>query len=237
MALPVMKAPQYTTSIPSINKEVKFRPFLVKEEKALLIAQQSEDPNVMINTLKEIIKGCVIDNIDIDSLATFDYEYLFTQIRSKSVGETTQLVFKCDTCEDEKAKSIVTVDLNKCEVNIPENHTNNILLFDDVGIIMKYPTLETLDKIYSMRSGNIESVFDVVTDCIDQIYSSEEIYHSKEQSKEDIKQFLENLTQQQFSKIEAFFDTMPVLKQEIEYDCPLCNKHHKKLVQGIESFF
>ena len=237
MALPVMKAPQYTVTIPSLYKEVKFRPFLVKEEKALLIAQQSEDTNVMINTLKEIIKGCVIDEIDIDSLATFDYEYLFTQIRSKSVGETTDLIFKCDTCEDEKARSIITIHLDKCVVNIPETHNKKIPLFDDVGIIMKYPRLETLEKIYSMNNGNIDSVFDVVIDCIDQIYTTEEVYHSKEQSRDELKQFLENLTQENFSKIEEFFDTMPALKQEVEYDCPVCKKHHTKTIQGIESFF
>ena len=132
MALPKMNAPLYNVTIPSLKKEVKFRPFLVKEEKALLLAQQSEDSKVMINTLKSIIENCIVDDIDSDKLAIFDYEYLFTQIRAKSVGEIVELIFLCDDCDDEKAKTQLNIDITKFQVEFPGGHTNKIELFDDL---------------------------------------------------------------------------------------------------------
>ena len=237
MALPMMKAPLYNVTIPSTKKEVQFRPFLVKEEKALLLAQQSEDPKVMINTLKSMIQSCIVGDIKIDDLATFDYEYLFTQIRAKSVGEIVELIFLCDTCTDEKARANVKLDITKFEVQFQEGHTNKIELFDDVGIIMKNPSIDTLDKLEKVQDGDIESIFDVVADCIDSIYNTTEVFHIKDQTKQEVLDFLENLTQEQFKKIEQFFLNIPKLKQTIEYDCPVCNKHHVKSMEGLASFF
>ncbi|NDB57500.1 baseplate protein [bacterium] len=237
MALPMNKAPLYNVTIPSTKKEIKFRPFLVKEEKALLLAQQSEDPKVMINTLKSIIENCVVDKIDINSLAIFDYEYLFTQIRAKSVGEIVELIFLCDTCDDDKAKTQVNLDISKFEVDFPEGHDNKIPLFDDVGIIMKNPTLETLDKLEKIKDGDVNSIFDAVADCMESVYNTEEVFNTKDQTKQEVLDFLENLTQEQFKKIENFFLTMPKLHQTVEYDCPVCNKHHVKSMEGLASFF
>lgn len=237
MALPKMNAPLYNVTIPSTKKEIKFRPFLVKEEKSLLLAQQSEDPKVMINTLKSIIENCVVDDVDVNKLATFDYEYLFTQIRAKSVGEIVELLFLCDTCDDDKAKTQVNLDISKFAVEFPEGHNNNILLFDDVGIIMKNPTLDTLDKLEKIKEGDIDSIFDVVADCMESVYNTEEVFNTKDQTKQEVLDFLENLTQEQFKKIENFFLTMPKLKQIVEYDCPVCSKHHTKTMEGLASFF
>ena len=237
MALPKMNAPLYNVTIPSTKKEVKFRPFLVKEEKALLLAQQSEDSKVMINTLKSIIESCIVDDIDPDKLAIFDYEYLFTQIRAKSVGEIVELLFLCDTCDDEKAKTQVNLDITKFQVDFPEGHDNKIELFDDVGIVMKNPSIDTLDKLDKINDGDVNSIFDVVAECIDSIYTTEEVFNIKEQTKEEVIDFLENLTQEQFKKIEQFFLTMPKLRQTVEYDCPVCAKHHVKSMEGLASFF
>ena len=237
MALPKMNAPLYNVTIPSTKKEVKFRPFLVKEEKSLLLAQQSEDPKVMINTLKSIIENCIVDNVDVDKLATFDYEYLFTQIRAKSVGEIVELLFLCDTCDDDKAKAQVNLDISKFQVEFPEGHDNKISLFDDVGIIMKNPTLDTLDKLEKIKEGDVDSIFDVVADCMESVYTTEEVFNTKDQTKQEVIDFLENLTQEQFKKIESFFLTMPKLQQIVEYDCPVCNKHHVKMMEGLASFF
>jgi len=237
MALPKMNAPLYNVTIPSSKKEVKFRPFLVKEEKALLLAQQSEDPKVMVNTLKSIIVSCILDQIDPDKLALYDYEYLFTQIRAKSVGEIVELLFLCDTCTDEKAKAQVNLDISKFEVKFPEGHTDKIELFDDVGVIMKNPSIDTLDKLGKVKEGDINSIFDVIAECIDSIYTTEEVFHIAEQSKQDTIDFLENLTQEQFKKIEQFFLTMPKMSQTVEYNCPVCAKHHVKVMEGLESFF
>jgi hypothetical protein len=237
MALPKMNAPLYNTAIPSSKKEIKFRPFLVKEEKSLLLAQQSEDPKVMINTLKSIIENCIVDDVDVDKLAIFDYEYLFTQIRAKSVGEIVELMFLCDTCTDEKAKSPVNLDISKFVVEFPEGHSNKIELFDDVGIMMKNPNIDTLDKLEQVNDGDINAIFDVVADCMESVYTTEEVFNTKDQTKQEVLDFLENLTQEQFKKIENFFLTMPKLRQKVEYDCPVCNKHHVKTMEGLESFF
>jgi hypothetical protein len=237
MALPMMKAPLYNTIIPSNKKEVKFRPFLVKEEKALLLAQQSEDPKVMINTLKSIIQNCIVDDVDPDKLAIFDYEYLFTQIRAKSVGEIVELMFLCDTCTDDKAKAPVNLDISKFVVEFPEGHSNKIELFDDVGIMMKNPNIDTLEKLEQVNDGDVNAIFDVVADCMESVYTTEEVFNTKDQTKQEVLDFLENLTQEQFKKVENFFLTMPKLRQKVEYDCPVCNKHHVKTMEGLESFF
>jgi len=237
MALPMMKAPLYNTIIPSSKKEVKFRPFLVKEEKALLLAQQSEDPKVMINTLKSIIQNCIVDDVDPDKLAIFDYEYLFTQIRAKSVGEIVELMFLCDTCTDDKAKAPVNLDISKFVVEFPEGHSNKIELFDDVGIMMKNPNIDTLEKLEQVNDGDVNAIFDVVADCMESVYTTEEVFNTKDQTKQEVLDFLENLTQEQFKKVENFFLTMPKLRQKVEYDCPVCNKHHVKTMEGLESFF
>lgn len=237
MALPLSNTPIYTLVIPSTNKSVKYRPFLVKEEKALLVAQQSEDSLVMLNTLKNIITSCIKDEIDIDSLATFDLEYIFTQLRAKSVGEIVELVFRCDTCEDENAKVKIAFDLTKLKVEKDPKHSTKLELFNDVGVIMKYPSIELVNRLQDVQNGDINQIFEVVIDCIDSIYNSEEMFHAKEQSHGDLMEFLENLTSDQFAKIQNFFETMPKIKQEVEYSCPVCGKHHTKYLEGINSFF
>jgi Zn finger protein HypA/HybF involved in hydrogenase expression len=237
MSLPMNTTPSYTLEIPSTKTKVKYRPFLVREEKALLIAQQSEDPEVMINTLKEVIAGCIKDDIDVDSLATFDLEYLFTQIRSKSVGEEIELIFPCTHCNDEKAKVKIKFDLTNIKVQTPDNHTKKVELFGDVGVMMKYPTIEVIDKIESLNSNDIDAVFGVVAGCIDYIYDSSEIYYAKEQTKDELMEFLNNLTSDQFAKIQEFFQTMPKLKQEVDYKCPVCGADNHTVLEGLASFF
>ena len=238
MALPINSTPVFNLTIPSNNKVVNFRPFLIKEEKALLIAQQSESPKVMMDTLKQVIRDCVEDkNVDVNELATFDIEYIFTQIRAKSVGEVVELNLVCDTCEDEKAVAPVRIDLTQLKVENGEGHTNKIELFDDVGVIMKYPSFDTIAKFENLDTSNLDQMFDVVIECIDSIYTTEEVYHAKEQTRQDLLDFLNNLTSEQFVKIQSFFETMPKLKKEIDYKCPVCGKDHHKVLEGVASFF
>lgn len=240
MALPMMSAPIYTMVIPSTGASVKYRPFLVKEEKALLIAQQSEDALTMVETLKEVIKGCVQDKLDINKLATFDLEYMFIQIRGKSVGEQLELIFPCDEDhgeQNEKARSKVVIDLNELKVQKPENHTNKFSLFNDVGVVMKYPTIETLKKLENIDVTDYDKIFEIMAYSIEYIYDGEEIYHASEQKHEELVQFINNLSSEQFVKLQSFFESMPKLSKEIEYTCPVCGKHHKKVLEGIQSFF
>ena len=240
MALPMMNAPIYTMIVPSSGATVKYRPFLVKEEKALLIAQQSEDVVTMIETLKKVVKSCVQDQLDVEKLATFDLEYMFTQIRGKSVGETVDLTFSCDLDhgeENEKAKSVVRIDLSTITVEKAEGHTNKIELFNDVGVVMKYPTVDVIKKLEGFDTNDLDTVFDIMTLSIDYIYDGEQLFHAKESTKQELLSFIENLTSDQFLKIQQFFETMPKITKKIEYDCPVCNRHHVKMLEGLQSFF
>lgn len=240
MALPMNTMPTFNVVIPSTNERVRYRPFVVKDEKALMIAQQSEDPIVMVDTLKEVIKSCVLDKIDVDRLATFDLEYLFIQIRGKSVGETIELLFACDEDHGElndKAKQKVIIDLSTITVKKAEGHTNKIDLFNDVGVVMRYPTLETTKKLEGTNVDNLDNVFEVIADSIDFIYQGDEVFYAKDQKKEEIIQFINNLTAEQFIKIQSFFESMPKVRTEVDYKCPICGKEHHRVLEGIQSFF
>lgn len=240
MALPMMNTPVYNMTVPTSKVNVRYRPFLVKEEKALLIAQQSEDVKVMVDTLKSVIKSCVQDKLDVDKLAVVDLEYMFVQIRGKSVGESIELTFACDTDhgeQNEKAKSQVTIDVSTITVETGEEHTNKFELFDNVGIVMKYPTVDVLKKLEGIDTNDIDKVFEVIALSIDYIYQGDEIFYGSEQSKEELLQFVNNLTSEQFVRVQKFFETMPKLRKKIEYTCPVCGRHHEKMLEGLQSFF
>lgn len=237
MALPVINTPTYEFVVPSTKQTVKCRPFLVKEEKALLIAQQSEDSNVMINTLKNIITGCTFGKLDVEKLAVFDIEYIFVQLRARSVGEISTLTFNCLECNDPKAKMRVDIDLTKLEVAFNPEHASDIKLTEDVGVKMKYPDLNILKKITKSDSDDVSDIFDLIVSCIDYIYDSENVYHAKEQSKEELTAFVDNLTPDQFLKIQKFFDTMPKFEKTIEFTCPVCGFNHSQTLSGIDGFF
>lgn len=238
MALPMNNMPTFNLKVPSTGKTVKFRPFLVKEEKALLIAQQTEDLQVMADTLRNVIRECVLDNIDVYSLATFDLEYMFLQIRGKSVGETVDLFFQCDEDhgeQNEKAKVKIVINLTDVEVKRDPEHNNKITLFNGVGVVMKYPTLESAVSMANLE--NVEDVFNMVAESIDYIYDNEEVYYAKDTSKEELVEFLNNLTTEQFLKVQKFFETIPKLSYEVHYKCPVCNKAHHQVLEGLTNFF
>lgn len=238
MALPMQGTATFNLTIPSTGKNVRYRPFLVKDEKALLIAQQSEDPKVMADTLVNVIKSCVLDPVDVDNLATFDIEYIFLQIRGKSVGETVDLYFPCDTDhgeQNEKAKVKIILNVSDLEVQKSPDHTNKIPLFEDVGVVMKYPTLQSAGEMENLE--DIDNIFGVIAKSIDFIYDGEDLHYAKEQSQEELLQFLNNLTTEQFMKIQKFFDTMPKISQKVEYKCPLCGREHHKVIEGLSNFF
>lgn len=237
MPLPSNSTPIYTLTIPSTNKLVKYRPFLVKEEKSLLIAQQSEDLNVMVDTLKQIIKACTNNEVDPDQLAVFDLEYIFTQIRAKSVGEEVQLIFKCGHCNDPNAKQEVSIDISKLSVEKNPNHSKTIELDSNFGVIMKYPSIDTLKILDDDSLTDIEQIFKVICQSIETIYNGDDLFYTKDETEEEVETFVNNLSRIQFEKIKAFFDTMPKLKQTIEFDCPVCGTHNKTELEGIQSFF
>lgn len=239
MALPKPTSALYTLTIPSTGAKVKYRPFVVREQKALLIAQQSESQASMIDTLKSVVTACVADKIDVDALAVFDLEYIFCQIRGKSVGEFIELFFFCDTCEDENAKVKVSIDITKLEVERFPGHEKNIHLFEDVGVIMRYPSIDVIKRIEDLATldAELDVVFDIISECIESVYDSNEVHHSKEQTKAEMLEFVNGLTSEQFAKIETFFQTMPKIQQKVAFTCPVCKKAHDKVLRGINNFF
>jgi hypothetical protein len=236
MPLPVLNTPIYELTIPSTKKTVKYRPFLVKEEKALMIAQQSEDEKVMLNTTKEIIKSCILDKVDPDKLALFDIEYIFLQLRGKSVGEISELLFSCNECKDPKAKYKYSLDITKIDVQFDEGHSANIKLFGEVGVKMKYPSFSLASKVRG-NENSVESIFEVIMSCIDSIYDEDQVYPAIDQSKEELENFINNLTQEQFAKIQSFFETMPKLEHTVKWKCPVCSFNHTHVLRGLENFF
>lgn len=236
MALPKQIRPVFTLTIPSTDEQVKYNPFTVKHEKSLLIAQESGDTNTIIDTIKAVISDCIISNIDINKLAVFDLEYIASQIRAKSVGEISELIFLCDDCETPKARVKVAFDLTKLNIEKNPAHSKKIDLFDNVGVMMKYPTLDIVRKIDSTVDLPISDLFDIIADTIEYVYDGNEVYYTKEQTKEEVLEFIDNLTKPQLSKIKEFYTTMPKLRQYVNYRCPVCSKEHKKYIEGIESF-
>jgi hypothetical protein len=236
MALPMMQTPIYELTVPSTKKKVKFRPFLVKEEKALMIAQQSEDPQTMIDTLKQVISCCVKD-IDIDKLALFDLEYIFLQLRAKSIGEISEMTYSCLECNDPKAKIMINLDLTEVNVEFHPEHTDVIDLFNQVGVKMKYPGVELLNNASEIDFESPDQALDMIASSIEYMFDGDRIYDIKDQPKEELIEFLENLTHAQLQKIKKFFDTMPKLNKKIEFNCPVCKFHHTQTLQGIQNFF
>lgn len=237
MALPVMTTPTYELTVPSTKQKIKYRPFLVKEEKALLIAQQSEDPTTMLDTLKSVITSCTLGKLDVNKLAVFDIEYIFIQLRAKSVGEISELIFSCLQCNDPKAKMKVAIDLTQLEVNFNPEHKSDIQLFDDVGIKMKYPGLALINSMKNLENDSVDAIFNLIIGSIECIYDTDNVYLASEQTKEELEDFINNLTQEQFAKVQQFFETMPKLEKTIEFKCSVCGYDHHQTIQGIEGFF
>lgn len=232
-----MNTPTYELIIPSSKQKVKYRPFLVKEQKALLIAQHSEDPHIMFNTLASVIKTCLFDKIDTSTLALFDVEYIFTQLRARSIGEISELSFTCLECGDPKAIIKVPVDLTKLAVTFDPTNNSSIELTDTIGMKLKYPGVSEMDTLESLSTFDVESLFDLAVSCIDTIYDDAGVYKASEYKREELVEFMENLTEKQFEKIREFFKTLPKLEKEIEFDCPVCKFHHKQVLKGLDSFF
>jgi hypothetical protein len=237
MALPKIEVPTYELTLPSEDKKIKFRPFLVREEKILYIALETGQNKEMINALKDVVGACTFDVLNVDRLPIFDIEYLFLQIRAKSVSEITK--FRAICPDDGKTYVETEVDLTKVEVQVDDEHTNRIIIDTqrNLGLVLKYPTLKNYDIGRGVDNLEIDKVFDILIDCIDHIFEEDKIYPAKDTSKQELKEFIESLPQDAFTKIKSFFDTMPKLKHEIEVTNPNTNVTSKIVLTGIADFF
>lgn len=236
MKLPNLDTPRYELTLPSTGAKVSYRPFLVKEEKLLLIAKETDKEDEMSTATLQMIQNCTFNKLELESLPLFDIEYLLLKIRAKSVGEKATLRL---VAQDDKTTVVpVEVDLSEIEVVIDNKHTNKIILDGEkrLGVVFAYPTY----KIASMGLGDVEDItkmFDLVISCIDHIFEGDTIYKAGEYTHEDLKNFLDNLNQNQFEKISEFFKTMPSIAHEIEFTNPKTNKVSNVTLRGISNFF
>lgn len=237
MTLPSVETPRYELTLPSTDKVVQFRPFLVKEEKVLLVAMESNNNTEIINATKEILNACTFEKLEIEKLPIFDIEYIFLQIRAKSVGEIAK--FKM-LCPDDKSTYVdVEVDLTKVNVQVDDKHTNNIVIDENrkLGVVFNYPTLEMTKAGFNIDETDINTLFDIMTTSIDHIYEGEKVYPGKDSTKEELKTFLESLPQKTFEKIKTFFETMPQLRHSIEVENPKTKVKSTIDLKGIRDFF
>jgi hypothetical protein len=237
MALPKIEVPTYELTLPSEDKKIKYRPFLVREEKVLYIALETGQNKEMVNALKDVVGACTFDVLNVDRLPIFDIEYLFLQIRAKSVSEVTK--FRAICPDDGKTYVETEVDLTKVEVQVDDEHTNRIILDTqrNLGLVLKYPTLKNYDVGRGLDNIEVDKVFNILIDCVDHIFEGDKIYPAKDTSKQELKEFIEGLPQDAFTKIKSFFDTMPKLKHEVEVTNPNTNVTSKIVLTGIADFF
>lgn len=241
MALPKIDVPIFELTLPLSKQNIRFRPFLVREEKILLMAMESDDELATMLSIKQIITNCVLDDIDIDMMPVVDMEYLFLNLRARSVNEITDVHYKCNNqVNDEKGEhecgNIVKASFNLLEVKPVFNteHSSKIELTPSLGVVMKYPTV---GMMYSIRGSSIDGIMDVLVSCIDYIYDDETIYYAKDSSKEELTDFVDSLTKEQFVKLQDFFIGLPKLTKNLEFKCDKCGYSDEISLEGIQSFF
>ena len=236
MPLPTISVPKYKLKIPSSGKMITYRPYLVKEEKILLTALETDgSEEALFDALLTLITACVeTKGFSVNDIAMFDLEYIFTQLRAKSVGEVVNMNIKCQN--DECGISFPwEVDISELKVNRTKGHDNKIQLSDQLGVVMKYPSVDNAKAIES--SGKTEELFSLIASCIDSIYTQDEVFSYKDHSFEEIETFIEQLSPEFFLKITNFLDTMPNMNNEIKCTCPKCKEETTLSIQGIEDFF
>ena len=247
MGLPQLTIPEYTLKLPSDGKEITYRPFLVKEEKLLLIAMESEDEEQILRATKRVIQSCVHQNLDVDNMPTFDFEYVFLWLRAKAKGEEINLKYKCPKCDGEIP---LAINIEDVKIKKTKSHSTKIELTDNLGVVFKYPSLSLQFKIDNHKfESEVEKIFTSVLSCIDFIYDAKETYSTKDHTEKELTDFLESLTDVQFQKLAKFFETMPILKHEAVLVCKnkikeegkkkekICDFLELITLEGLQSFF
>jgi len=250
MPLPKIDLPIFELKLVSHPEPIKFRPFLVKEEKLLLMALQSDEEDTIFKTIKQIINNCLVDQIDIDKLPIFDIEYLFLNLRARSVGEQIETYFICRNITgkekneegeevDVECKNMMPVTINVLDIKPPiSNLSPKIYVTNKIGIVLKFPTLKSFKPISDMVAvTDNEKVFEMIYECTEYVFDDDGMYYANETPKEEFFQFLESLTQEQFDKITAFFEGLPKIQHDTETTCQRCGFEHKLHMEGLTDFF
>ena len=242
MALPKLNVPVYEAILPSTETVIKYRPFLVKEEKILLTAMESEDEKSITDAVKQIIKNCVQGDLDVERLPTFDIEYIFLRLRAKSVGEEVKIGLKPWGCPQNNGElceftTEVPINLEDVKVQKTENHSNKIMLTDDIGIILRYPNIECIKEMMRGELSETEVGLKVIKNSVEMVFTQEETHERDTFTEKELEDFFDSLNTLQMEKIREFFDTMPVLKHTVKYNCKTCGEEKETTVQGLQSFF
>jgi hypothetical protein len=231
MALPILEATRYTCELPISKQEVEYRPFLVKEQKHLLIAGESEDSKVINKSVVDLIQSCVYTELDLKKIPISDVEYLFVQIRIKSAGETSSVTMPCEKCEE---RTPIEIDLSKLEMNmtIPDPH---IKLTDTMGMYMTYPNMIDIDMKTTLSEA--EQIFKVMSSCIESIYDGEEVYTRDDMDPKELEAFIDSMNTDQFAELNDYMTNIPRLEQKISFECNTCNTHNEAVLKGLSDFF
>jgi len=239
MALPKLNVPVYEAILPSTEKVIKYRPFLVKEEKILLTALEADETKALSSAVRQIVNNCVQGELDVDKLPTFDIEYLFLRLRAKSVGEKVTIGLKPYGCPKNEGKlcentTEVEINLEEVKVNKGKASSSKIMLDDKIGIKMKYPDIDTINL-----SGTTSEAagMDVIRGCVDMIFTGEDTHERDSFTDEELDEFIDSLNSQQFKLVKDFFDNMPILKHTVKYKCNTCGEKKETILQGLNSFF
>jgi|TARA_B100001093_G_scaffold153814_1_gene146558 hypothetical protein len=239
MALPQVNSSRYTMVIPSTGKQIEYRPFLVKEEKLLMVALESKDNKLIMRTLKDVISNCTFEEIDANNLANFDLEYMFLQLRSKSVGETAKIAINCKECDSPANHN---VNLEDIKMDIPEK-SNMVMLTDKIGLEMKYPSVAVMENldIGNPEDLSAEEQLDYTSSlillCIDSIFDEEDVHSTDNYKESELVEFVDGLNSAQFKKVTDFFNDMPALTHNLKWDCKECGHSNDIELRGLQSFF
>jgi hypothetical protein len=234
MALPILESPKYTVEIPSTKKAIEYRPFLVKEEKILLMAQESQDSLEMLNAMKNIIRACTFEKVDVNALTSFDLEYIFLKLRSKSVGEISSVNIKCSSCE---APNPIEINLDEVVVKFDDSVSKTIMITDVVGVNMRYIRVKDMSALTDDKKSQSDLINEVVIASIESIFDAEKVYSAENSSKEELITFINSLNRSQMQKIEAFISAVPALKRTIQFKCKGCGHDNQLELSGTQAFF
>ena len=238
MPLPKISTPTYELVLPSSNKKIKYRPFLVKEEKVLILAMESQDTSTVANAVKDVLASCILSRgVKVQKLSTFDIEYLFLNIRGKSVGEKIEVMVTCP--DDGKTQVPTSINIDEIKVIVDKKHNKDIKLDDQYTLRMRYPSLDEFVKnnFATAADVSVDDTFDLISSCIDQVYSEEESWTAADCTKKELSQFVESLNSNQFKEIETFFETMPKLSHKVKVINPNTKKENEIVLEGLQNFF